>query len=193
MLFFTAVFSCSPLAHTHLKESWFGSLNWLSIVWALIKKIWQFNKTLKTLSWDPQARQSSTYSGHLIYKDRQDKAGVDRYDWQAKKTKLLAENVKMNGSIISWKKITWLHLHSAALDSLTEDLQYKTGLVLVSNNLRSNVETCGSIISNKTTAWDLKVPFLTITKTLCNIIKKNPWLSSKYEIKTTVTTGVPSR
>lgn len=31
MFFFTAFFSCSPLAHTHLKKSRFGSLNWLSI------------------------------------------------------------------------------------------------------------------------------------------------------------------
>lgn len=56
----------------------------------------------------------------------------------------------MNGSIIISKKITRLLLHSAALDSLTEDLQYKTGLVLVPNNLL-RVQNYALIISHKTT------------------------------------------
>lgn len=78
----------------------------------------------------------------------------------------------MNGSIISSKKRTRLLLHSAALDSLTEDLQYKTGLVIVSNNLL-RVQNYGSVMSNKKKKNHVRLEsaFSHDHKTLRNTIK----------------------
>lgn len=67
-------------------------------------------------------------------------------DWQGKKTKqnkIIAENLKNNNNLkkkklmavlFSSKKRTQVLLHSAALVSLTEGLQYKTRLVIDPKN-----------------------------------------------------------
>lgn len=93
--------------------------------------------------------------------------------------------IKINGSIISSKKRTQVLLHSAALVSLIEGLQYKTRLVIDSKN-KTKTHLCiqkhGFPPSNlggkkKKKKRDLKVPFYTIRKNISQyhkIIKKNP-------------------